>query len=172
MKRPRRVKWAAWGRWACTLVAGLLAVLAVFSAFWGISYSSVSADGNVMVFVCVEAGLVNAGRDADFGFPEYAGQSGVRLHPTREWHWGVQDEPHTASDWRTGFEWTWNPTQRFAGVSLVYPTALASVAAAVLWYRHRRAFGPGRCRKCGYDRRGLSADAKCPECGTVPGRAA
>ncbi len=24
------------------------------------------------------------------------------------------------------------------------------------------------CTKCGYDRRGLAADAKCPECGTVP----
>jgi hypothetical protein len=26
----------------------------------------------------------------------------------------------------------------------------------------------GECRSCGYDRRGLAADAKCPECGTVP----
>ncbi len=24
------------------------------------------------------------------------------------------------------------------------------------------------CPSCGYDRRGLAADAKCPECGTVP----
>jgi rubrerythrin len=24
------------------------------------------------------------------------------------------------------------------------------------------------CPRCGYDRRGLAADAKCPECGMVP----
>jgi hypothetical protein len=26
----------------------------------------------------------------------------------------------------------------------------------------------GACRSCGYDRRGLADDAKCPECGAVP----
>jgi hypothetical protein len=28
----------------------------------------------------------------------------------------------------------------------------------------------GSCPACGYDRRGLPADAKCPECGTAPAR--
>jgi rubrerythrin len=28
----------------------------------------------------------------------------------------------------------------------------------------------GTCPGCGYNGRGLAADAKCPECGTVPER--
>jgi hypothetical protein len=32
----------------------------------------------------------------------------------------------------------------------------------------RGRFGPHACKKCGYDRHGLAADAACPECGTVP----
>ena len=34
--------------------------------------------------------------------------------------------------------------------------------------RHRRWASTGACMRCGYDRGGLAADAKCPECGTVP----
>jgi hypothetical protein len=36
--------------------------------------------------------------------------------------------------------------------------------------RVRRALGEKRgvCAFCGYDRRGLAADVKCPECGTLP----
>jgi phosphatidylglycerol---prolipoprotein diacylglyceryl transferase len=34
----------------------------------------------------------------------------------------------------------------------------------------RHSAGAVGCAKCGYDRSGLAADAKCPECGTVPGK--
>jgi hypothetical protein len=46
-----------------------------------------------------------------------------------------------------------------------------SVAHAFVWRRQRVDYKEYRriaCRACGYDRRGLAADAKCPECGTVP----
>jgi hypothetical protein len=50
-----------------------------------------------------------------------------------------------------------------------------SLAAFSLWFflwrrlrRPERRTELGQCPECGYDRRGLAADAKCPECGTVP----
>jgi hypothetical protein len=47
---------------------------------------------------------------------------------------------------------------------------LAGLGSARRFIRH----AAGRCSTCGYDRRGLvgGADAKCPECGTVPAAAA
>jgi rubrerythrin len=51
---------------------------------------------------------------------------------------------------------------------------LAGLGAVALWIedarrrRAARAIAAGLCKKCGYDRRGLPADATCPECGTVP----
>jgi hypothetical protein len=48
-------------------------------------------------------------------------------------------------------------------VILGYPFALNWSDMKVTIRRRR-----GRCTTCGYDRRGLAAGAKCPECGTVP----
>lgn len=40
----------------------------------------------------------------------------------------------------------------------------------LLWsWRAARRIGEGCCLRCGYDRRGLGAEAKCPECGEVRG---
>jgi hypothetical protein len=48
----------------------------------------------------------------------------------------------------------------------------ASPTLVPLWLllRGRSRTRAGCCRFCGYDRRGLPAEAKCPECGTVPAR--
>lgn len=167
MRRKRLKKWPTRGKWVCTLAAGLVAALAAFSACWGIYYYAFSADGEVVVNFSVESGLVYWYRQSDFGYLEYAGRSGVRLDATREWHWGLPDEVHVATDWRAGLEYTWSPTQHILGVSLGYPILLFSTSAALLWYADRRRFGPHQCSRCGYDRGGLAADAKCPECGTA-----
>lgn len=47
---------------------------------------------------------------------------------------------------------------------------VATGPAVVLWWGDRRLarLKAGGCLACGYDRRGLGAHAKCPECGTVP----
>jgi hypothetical protein len=70
--------------------------------------------------------------------------------------------------WRAGVLWERLGPNVGAGVSLVYPVLLTAIPAAFLWYKYRRRYGPHQCQKCGYDRAGLAADAKCPECGIVP----
>jgi predicted Zn-ribbon and HTH transcriptional regulator len=43
------------------------------------------------------------------------------------------------------------------------------LAGFTVWRsRADRVPDPQACTKCGYDRRSLAADAKCPECGAVP----
>jgi uncharacterized protein (TIGR03382 family) len=47
--------------------------------------------------------------------------------------------------------------------------AVVSLALVVIAWRRRLGPRPAYvCRNCGYDRRGVAADAPCPECGLVP----
>lgn len=71
--------------------------------------------------------------------------------------------------------WAWtsklghSPSSALA-IALWLPLAAFALPALVLWWPHVRAIGrakPGHCPRCGYDRAGLAAGAKCPECGTV-----
>ena len=49
--------------------------------------------------------------------------------------------------------------------------AAALVSGGTVWamnrYRASKYRPPWCCQQCGYDRTGLAADAKCPECGTL-----
>lgn len=45
------------------------------------------------------------------------------------------------------------------------PVSLLLSAAVFLHNRYRPDYGPGRCKRCGYDLRGLPVP-RCPECGT------
>jgi hypothetical protein len=95
------------------------------------------------------------------------------VRPARSWRWGRQNEdPGTdeAAFWRAGLLWYEYAGLRGIGFSLLYPVLLTTLPAAFLWYKDRRRFGTHACGGCGYDRRGLPAQAKCPECGTVPAR--
>ncbi len=61
---------------------------------------------------------------------------------------------------------------RFYGVPLWVPLLIASGTAFVAWKLDRTATLRARnncCKKCGYHRAGLKADALCPECSTPPG---
>ena len=58
---------------------------------------------------------------------------------------------------------------------LIVDTLLWGLASGLAWtcgFALVRPRGPWMCPSCGYYRRGLAADAKCPECGTVPAPAA
>jgi hypothetical protein len=55
------------------------------------------------------------------------------------------------------------------GWLLVAPPGLMALVAWMPAVAHRLRRKPFQCA-CGYDRRGLAADAPCPECGTTPTR--
>lgn len=82
--------------------------------------------------------------------------------------WGEDSWEGIPTRWHVGVLYDRDHISTMAGVSLVWPALIAFLPAALLWYTDRRRFGPERCSKCGYDRRGLAINAKCPECGTVP----
>jgi hypothetical protein len=51
----------------------------------------------------------------------------------------------------------------------IFPVALPSLLAAIALHgRLPRTTTPGVCPVCGYDRRGLTKEAACPECGSKP----
>jgi hypothetical protein len=72
---------------------------------------------------------------------------------------------------RAGLCW-WFEINSSEAVVPIWPFALATGGCAfALWHadiRARRRARVGVCIGCGYDRRGIAADATCPECGTVP----
>jgi hypothetical protein len=55
----------------------------------------------------------------------------------------------------------------FAGNVLAWAAFAALVHMGSLELRRRLGARPGACPDCNYDRAGLAADAKCPECGTA-----
>jgi hypothetical protein len=85
------------------------------------------------------------------------------------WEVGKATPPIRCNWW---FTFKWNPEdERMVFVPLWAPLACSGAATGLLWWpdvRRRWRRRSRRCASCGYDRRGLAADAKCPECGTAP----
>ncbi|HVU63697.1 MAG TPA: hypothetical protein VHC70_06960 [Phycisphaerales bacterium] len=74
-------------------------------------------------------------------------------------------------------DWGWRSEARVLSqlwvLPLWMPATLAFGAASTAWRldtlaRRRACGGLTLCPKCNYDRAGIAADAKCPECGALP----
>jgi len=76
------------------------------------------------------------------------------------------DEP--SIDWQLHGDW--NGRAGCYQIPLWMPFAFTGGVAVAMWRIARSSadLSAWRCGVCGYDRSGLAADAKCPECGTVP----
>jgi hypothetical protein len=87
-----------------------------------------------------------------------------REHHEQEFSLG---EIRTGGPRSPGMTWTTTDTRRifFPHWMLVLLTAIVPACWLIPRIR-RRGWGPGRCRKCGYDLR--ATPDKCPECGTDP----
>jgi hypothetical protein len=70
--------------------------------------------------------------------------------------WWIELE-HSGGDW-------------VAVIPLWLPAGMVLLATCLAWRADALARGDrlGRFRKCNYDRAGIAADAKCPECGSDP----
>jgi hypothetical protein len=172
MKWRRLRKWA---KWTCTLAAAVALGVAVLSRFYWCTWSTMCHSGEDLRYVFAARGVIRAGKLDEIRGIIAPSESGWFIQRSSGWSWGRWgDDPPGGSreDWRAGILWRATPGAWAVGVSVLYPVGLTLIPAALLWYRDRRPFGPGLCKKCGYDRRCLAADAKCPECGTVPAPAA
>lgn len=160
-----------WAKWACTVAAVVAVTLAVFSRFFGCWYSFATNYGNTEWSVGLDAGQLWLGRTDGWLFRNEKAGTGWSLEWSPQWRWGYSGEitgGYVWLDWHLGVLWYRTAFRSTFGTSVLYPVLLTSLPAALLWYIERRRFGPGLCAKCGYNRRGLAPDAKCPECGTIP----
>lgn len=165
----RRLRFRKWTKWACTLAAGLAIGLAAFSRFYAVRWSGTRPDGAGAWMVLMRSGLLGLASEDEVWIetPSRFGSWIVWRAPA--WRWGSAAEQNifgTASDWRAGICWGRDSAGWRVGASIIYPVILTTIPAALLWYADRHRFGPSCCAKCGYDRRGLRAEVRCPECGT------
>jgi hypothetical protein len=167
--RWRRLR--KWAKWTCTVVAVLAVGQAVVSRFFAWDYHTSSNSGDSVWTVRIGTGQVLVIRWEEVGQRNLKLPSEWRGWWESYWYWGYPSEKSPYDrlfTWHAGILYSPDPSFWVAGASVLYPVAVTLIPAALLWYADRRRFGPGLCTKCGYDRRGLAADAKCPECGTVP----
>jgi hypothetical protein len=151
---PRIRKTIKWGGAAVTV---LLVVVWIGSGWWGVIWS------HGRVSVGLEMGRANF-----YYFPN----GGLFLDGYQRTHFA-----QAASNWRYLLgrpfpDWGGSsaPPQRWLSVPLSW-FVLASVLSTTITMRldakARRRERPHLCPNCHYDRAGLAADAKCPECGNA-----
>jgi hypothetical protein len=90
----------------------------------------------------------------------------MALSPSRRWTGAFVWNPGSPGETAFPVMPLWGPLLADWAIftaALVLPTLMVRFVVAI----RRR---PWLCSACGYDRRGLTADAACPECGAVPGR--
>jgi hypothetical protein len=169
--RRRRVR--TWAKWACTVAAGLAVSVAVASRWYGAVWVDIREDCDRHLDIEIRGGVIAVTVTRIPPLPGFPGVSYLQLGRGPQPSFGLSSSiwsPRSQSMWRAGLlhcssQYGWQ-----AGATLLYPVLLTTIPAAFLWYKDRRRSGPHTCPNCNYDRRGLPADANCPECGTVPAR--
>jgi hypothetical protein len=182
----------AGARWAATMVAAALIIVAAIGCLRPLSLRN----DRVGWCLCVYRGrLLVCWVDASDPFfrehPDPIPGASEEMVALRLKYWiesrvvakrASLDASVAAFTVRSQHDWSWlypvwyrppSGSPQFA-LSMTAPISLVAVPSLLLWWPlwRRRSKGlPERCARCGYDRRGLmgGADAKCPECGTVPG---
>jgi hypothetical protein len=162
----RRRQLRTWAKWALTIAALFVATLWIGSEwrYFGIAqyvYSTRSGTKEILPWrglgvldgsVCTakfQHGVSDAEGVETFYFFERAGDDGDSLMFTAMTFLVVRRD--CVPLW---------PFLLVVGV----PSAVMWTHTVLAWRRSRI----GCCRSCGYDRAGLAADAKCPECSAVP----
>lgn len=160
---PRRSVLRLGAKWGFASLVALLLLLHVFSAIFWIAWNeprfhSVLSKGAVRVVVHPKRGIANP-------FPNF----GTMPHMTA----GKQSDLQYVEDWYFRPRWSrsrYVPPITQIEFPLWVPMLVSCGLAIPCWwpeivaFRRRRA---GHCHSCGYDRRGLAPDARCPECGAV-----
>jgi hypothetical protein len=164
----RRRRFRTGAKWACTATAFLAVGLAALSRFYAIARVKDIGEDATRLTIEARHGLFCAKHftPARSLVPPSATRWTFARSPG--WDWGFSRSAATGGildDWRGGLLLVRVKDQWAVGTSVVYPAVLACIPAVLLWSAERRRLLPHRCGKCGYDRRGLTADAKCPECG-------
>ena len=153
-------------KWACTVLAVAIVTATASSRWWQVCWFGPNGRGGLTGWG------IGHGRIAFVRFARAVGpRLGWDLDRHSDWVWGWRDIDTSGgtSHALCGFTWFHPPGLFDAyGMTLLYPAALLSTPAALLWYADRRRSAPGRCPKCNYDRAGLDPHAKCPECGALP----
>src|SRR5262245_51307500 len=178
--RPRTL-----ARWCLTGLTALLITAAALSGWWRFFF-----DGPIPGAYC--EGGIEAGRlEAIVVYP--VGPMAIRRHygvlqrpplvseseAMRQMLIGWPPGPPTTRFYWWGHWWIHlpqsSPGQALSSIALEVPlwpiAALLAIPSALAWLLHivrRRRLSAGLCTSCRYDRRGLSPNATCPECGHVP----
>ena len=145
-------------KWGGLFVSGLLVVVWVFSMWWSlyrISFLGITND-----FGIIHGCVWFEGRSSNAS--EYA----KLFHHDTKWFLGRTPEPFFVG------RVSWDSQSRLHFSIPLWALALPATLVTVLIWRHDRLATcramTGACPKCTYDRRGIPADAPCPECGTSP----
>ena len=156
----RRGRVGAWCKWAGAGASALITTMWI-SSYWDWP----------MLFV--DSGTVDGFLFIGDGTATIAGHrttpSGRQSRTQGVWAF---DREAVGLDWPTA-RW-WPSISQSAWITMLVvplwlPFGLLALPTAYLFYSDARRRAPGLCPKCRYDRSGLAAGAKCPECGANHG---
>jgi hypothetical protein len=158
-------------KWTCTIAAAVVVGAAVFCLFRSVQFWYRPQNTRTVVMVRLVGGRLEVYKwEISRGYSQ-GDRYEWRVEDPGAWSWGMYYEEGSGRVWRGGirpFVYGGPMALSGGGVTLLYPFLLTAIPAGLLWWKDLRRFGPGRCRKCGYDRAGLTAATTCPECGTPP----